>query len=92
MSNEYYVQKLGYVGNCLMWWRKGDNGYTLDLDDAQVFDREAARSLVMGYAKKYVAWEKDYVDTCAGCHVDSQNIRKDCSGFTDEVSASKDLK
>lgn len=84
-DTKYYIQRAasGCVGNCLLWWRKGGDGYTLDVDDAQVFDRAAANELVRD-DKKYVAWEKDYIDCAAGRHVDHQNVSKKHSGFTDD--------
>ena len=33
-------QASGYVGNCLLWWKKGTRGYTCDLHEAEVFDSE----------------------------------------------------
>lgn len=43
MSAEYYLQDIRqYVGNCMVFWRRGRSGYTTDLSDAEVFTAEAA--------------------------------------------------
>lgn len=76
---KYYVQRhaSGYVGNCLLWWRKGGRGYTCNLDDAEVF--EAAD--VPNNPQKYTAWEKEYIDSCAHRHVDHQYVNGDACGI-----------
>jgi len=34
-ENLYYIQDTrSVVGNCALWWRKDDQGYTCDIDDA----------------------------------------------------------
>ena len=80
---QYYIQnhERGVVGNCLLWWRENDNGYTCDLDDARVFDdsEEDFKDIVKNTAK-YTAWKKDYIDECARRHVDHQNIDSGVKG------------
>jgi len=73
----YYIQRhaSGYVGNCLLWWRKGGNGYTCNLDDAEVFDGDNAKfQSIAKDGSKYTAWEKNYIDACAHRHVDHQYV------------------
>jgi len=53
MSEQFfYLQdKRGFVGNAVLWWRKGGHGYTCDLTDAQVFaEHELERHLKSGSA------------------------------------------
>jgi hypothetical protein len=38
----YYVRNEGFLGNALLWWTKGCNGYTCDINDAHKFTREQA--------------------------------------------------
>jgi hypothetical protein len=42
----YYVRNEGFLGNALLWWTKGCNGYTCDINDAHKFTREQAEKLV----------------------------------------------
>ena len=39
---KYYLQnrERGYVGNCILWWRVNDTGYTTELGEAEVFTDE----------------------------------------------------
>ena len=65
-----------------MWWRKNGNGYTCNLDDAEVFDSEDAKFKSIAKEEyKYTAWEKDYIDSCAHRHVDHQYVNKDLKGI-----------
>ena len=38
-DTQYYVQNIerGFVGDNIIWWRKGGHGYTCNLDDAEIF-------------------------------------------------------
>ena len=38
----YYIRNEGYLGNALMWWRKG-GGYTCDINQAEMFTEEEAK-------------------------------------------------
>jgi hypothetical protein len=74
---QYYIQRhaSGYVGNSLIWWRKGGRGYTCDIDQAEVFDGEDDHfKNVANEAAKFTAWEKNYIDSIVSKHVDSENI------------------
>ena len=43
-ENLYYIQDTrSVVGNCALWWRKDDQGYTCDIDDAGVYTEKAMR-------------------------------------------------
>lgn len=74
---KFYIQRCasGYVGNCILWWRKGGAGYTTNLDDAEVFDESDEIFLnIVKDRGTFVAWEIDYTNSCAHRHVDHQNI------------------
>ena len=85
---KYYVQRhaSGFVGNCLLFWRQGNCGYTCDLDDAQVFDGDDARfQQIARDTSKYTVWEKGYLDACAQRHVDHQRVNPDLKGVKGDV-------
>ena len=79
MSKLYYVQdNRQYVGNCVLWWAKGRNGYTCDLDKAHVFDQgEMERLCGSSDRATDVAWPKDEMDAIAHRHVDMQRLRRE---------------
>lgn len=82
---KYYIQRAesGYVGNCLLWWKKEGHGYGCNITDAEVFDGENQKFLDIIKDKKYRAWPKDYIDQCATLHVDHQNLNLDMSSNPD---------
>jgi len=43
--DRYYVRNEGFLGNALLWWKKGCNGYTCDIRDAHVFTKDEAESI-----------------------------------------------
>ena len=83
----YYIQRhaSGYVGNCLLWWREGGNGYTCNIDEAEVFSGgDPAFQQIVKDDSKYTAWEMDYIKHCSHRHVDHQYINIDMSGVHKE--------
>lgn len=44
-SRDYYIQNVGFCGDCLRWWRKGRNGYTLNLDEAMRVTKKEAMAI-----------------------------------------------
>ena len=74
MSKGYYVQDArGYVGNCMLWWKSNNCGYTCDLREAKVFTLPEIAKMhsVADGTKK--AWPKDYIDARQEPHVDMQS-------------------
>jgi len=73
---KYYIQReaSGYVGNCLLWWKHNNCGYTCDLSEAKVFDENDPRFIDAMTSSKYRAWEKGYVDEVATIHVECENL------------------
>lgn len=63
MSERYYIHDttLGYVGNSLVWWRKGHHGYTCDIKDAHVFRKEEAIQTIND-SDDLVAYSVDIVE------------------------------
>jgi len=77
---QFYIQRhaSGYVGNLLLWWRKGHSGYTCDINDAQVFDEDDPKFIsAMKSWSKYHAWEKSYIDARTMTGVDHQDLEYD---------------
>jgi hypothetical protein len=56
----YYVRNEGYLGNALIWWKKGSNGYTCDIRDAEKFTKEEAEKTCK--RPQDTAYECDYID------------------------------
>jgi hypothetical protein len=68
----YYLRDTRQVvGNCILWWRKGNAGYTCSLDDAAVFTKEVAMRMHEDRVSD-VPYPKDIMDSVAYRHVDHQ--------------------
>lgn len=68
----YYIRDMRQVvGNCLLWWRKGNNGYTCNLDNAAVFSKSVAMKMHKSRASD-MPYPKDLMDSIAYRHVDKQ--------------------
>ncbi len=85
ISELYYLQLVrggngsGTVGNSMLWWRWGGNGYGCDIRDAQVFTgQELLEQYLVGPATsdpgKYRAWPKRHIDRNISIHIDHQHI------------------
>ena len=76
--SEYYIQRhISICGNCLLWWRKGGCGYTMNIDEAEVFNEDRARKLLSkDRGEKYTAWEKSIIDASAERHINTERL--DC--------------
>jgi hypothetical protein len=59
---QFYLQdSRTYLGNCMVWWRQGYEGYTTNLNEALVIDAELAQA--MHYRRPTdVPWPKEYID------------------------------
>jgi len=76
---KYYVSK-GYVGNCLLWWRKGGYGYTCDLSDAEIFTETDPKFQSVSKDEKYTLWDADYIIKHTESHVNGDKIDRNMSG------------
>lgn len=76
---KYYIQntKAGYLGNAILFWAKGRNGYTADLNQSEQFEEEEAKKICIGNPDKNKAWPVDYIDSNEGIQrvVDHQYLR-----------------
>ena len=76
MSNKkFYIQdKRQYVGNSIMWFAKGGNGYTTDIDKAEIFTKDDAVFLTTVDPDKYRAWSCKHINEHISRHVDMQHV------------------
>jgi len=73
-TEEFYLQDArGYVGNDLLFWGRGGEGYTTDLSKAEVYSREEALAKNRNRTTD-IPWPKDYVDAHVRPTVDMQNV------------------
>ena len=70
----YYIQnkERGYVGNCILWWRKKDSGYSTKLSQAKKFSKKEAKE-ICGNNKGFVMWKCKYTEDRAELTVDMQD-------------------
>lgn len=71
----YYIQNIGFCGNCLYWWREGGHGYTANLDKAWKVTKEKADSICTDRPKEDIPWPVEKVDALASRHLDSEVAR-----------------
>ena len=81
MENLYYIQKHGYVGNSILWWKYNNAGYTTNIDQARVFTEDEAKKLCKD-VDGCIAWNKDHIDNNISKHVDMQNVSKKDFAYT----------
>ena len=89
----YYIQdSRAHCGNNMMFWRKGCQGYTQCIDEAEIFTAdEAIRQMID--RRSDVPWPKDYIDRISSRHVDMQraDIRSARLSVRDIESVTGDL-
>lgn len=82
---EYYIQNKdrGYLGNAIFFWKKGCNGYTVDLNQSEIFTEEEAAEICKGDPSKNKAWPVEYINSNKGIqkiidsqYIDEKNIKK----------------
>lgn len=80
MRNKFYIQDTrSYVGNSMLWWRRGNCGYTCDIMDARVFTKVEAKKICRGRGRHARTsrdykrmWPKNYIDARVSHHIDMQ--------------------
>lgn len=65
---KYYIQNknAGYLGNSIMFWALGNNGYTAKLNQAQQYTYEEAKVICRGNPTKNKAWPVEYINDNKG--------------------------
>lgn len=74
---KYYLHNVhaGYVGNCILFWRKKGAGYTCNLDDAETFSFKAAQAVARRCEQGHFKLrEKSDLDKIAERHIDMQDL------------------
>lgn len=69
----YLQDSRSFVGNDVLWWRKGGNGYTTDLRDAETYTHEQAEQKRRS-REGDIPWPKEYIDSKSRPTVDFQQI------------------
>lgn len=77
MTDLFYLQdSRSYVGNDVLWWAKGGNGYTTDLSKAETYTKAEAQRM-HDARRTDIPWPKTYVDAKTRPAVDMQYIKRD---------------
>ena len=79
----YYIQNVGFVGNCLRWWRPAGHGYTSDLDEAWKLEKQDAERICRNRPTEDIPWSVDQVDALAVRHLDSERLKASQRGSSD---------
>lgn len=67
MKEDAYVLTSGYVGNCLLFYREGHAGYTIDINKAQVFTKAELKT-TYNFGTKYDIYKaKDLYNYKVSC-------------------------
>lgn len=69
----YIIQKEGYVGNSLLWWAKGDRGYTTNIMEAQEFNDEESLEIVNRPSTNKIRHKQSDILQVAEFHVNSES-------------------
>jgi hypothetical protein len=79
MSNTeelFYLQdSRSYVGNDVLFWAIGGNGYTTDVSKAQTYSKEDVQQMHVGRPSD-IPWPKSYIDGKTRPAVDMQYIKR----------------
>ena len=68
MEKLYYIQNKGFVGNCLIFWRKDGHGYTCNLDKAWKVSLEKAKEICKDRPKEDIPRSAEEIDAKAERH------------------------
>lgn len=73
-DKSYYVQDArSYVGNSVLWWALGGNGYTCDITKAHKYK---GKEIKKNWRDTDIIWESEYVEKNISQHVDMQRLDK----------------
>ncbi len=75
MTRYYYIQNVGFSGDCLRWWRKGGNGYTSNLDDAWRVTKKKAVEICRSRPMEDIPRPANEVDGAAQRHINFESVR-----------------
>lgn len=74
MKGKYFIHDTtrGYVGNCMVWWKADNHGYTCDVGQARIFDESELPDYLE--AGDLVAYPVDHIRDICIHHVDMQRL------------------
>lgn len=76
MPDLFYLQdSRSYVGNDMLFWAKGGNGYTTDLRKAEIYTREKAQAQHDSRPTD-IPWPKEYIDAKTRPACDMQYVNR----------------
>jgi len=76
MEQFYLQDSRSYVGNDVLWWAKGGNGYTTDLSKAETYTKDDAQRM-HDSRRSDIPWPKSYIDAKTRPAVDMQYIKRE---------------
>jgi len=71
---DHYIQNVKCVGNCMMFWRIGGHGYTVNLDEAWRVTKDQAEQICKSRPEEDIPRRCDLIDSLAKRHVDIQAV------------------
>lgn len=71
----YYIQNVGYQGNCMKFWRPDGKGYTVDLDDAWKLTKAQAEDICRSRPTEDVPFLVSEIDAIARRHASIEVLR-----------------
>jgi hypothetical protein len=72
-GTNFFIQN-GYVGNSVLWWAKNSNGYTTDMQKAELFTKQEVLDRFVSGRKEDIIWESEHVLSNMRTHVDGQYL------------------
>lgn len=76
MSTLFFLQdSRSYVGNDMQFWKKGGNGYTTNVDEAEVYTLEQAQSR-HNARETDIPWPVEYIRSKTRPAVDFQYVKR----------------
>ncbi len=65
-NEKYYIRNEGYIGNALVWWKEGNNGYTSDIRQAGKYSLEEVKRICK--RAEDTAYKCSYIDNLIHSH------------------------
>jgi hypothetical protein len=76
MAELYYIQHIGHVGNCALWWRVDAHGYTVNLNEAWRVTDEKAKQICSSRPNEDIPRLVSSVESISQRHADAQSVRE----------------
>ncbi|WP_439473809.1 hypothetical protein [Algoriphagus formosus] len=80
MGRQFYIWTGDYVGNSLLFWRKGKAGYTTDINQAHVFNYAEALQIQESTHGEHRMISKLHCDQIATKQVHADHVKQDFIG------------